>query len=197
MRERHGTPSPLAIHHPARSWLICRRPLIPRLGAGDYMRPTDEREPARGGRARDEKVFPCSRCCVLSLLKRRPYLLIPIPSSRIPHLVSSVSYSSSRSYPVAYHRLFVLRPIARILASDLRLSPPCLILLDCPMLRERTMRKEQAWMGTGQGTRQTRRNARQDGTAIRMAARNTETQSGMGKEERNGISDEQDETAPI
>ena len=85
MRERHGTPSPPAIHRPARSWLICRRPLIPRLGAGDYMRRTDKGEPARGGRARDEKVFPyslhSSRRCVLSLLKRRPHPLISIPSS--------------------------------------------------------------------------------------------------------------------
>lgn len=79
MRERHGTPSPLAIHRSARFWLICRRPLIPRLGAGDYMRPTDEGEPARGGRAIDEKVFPCSRRCVLSLLKRCSRPLIPFP----------------------------------------------------------------------------------------------------------------------
>ena len=130
MRERHGTPSPPAIHRSARSWLICRRPLIPRLGAGDYMRPTDEGEPARGGRAIDEKVFPhslrSSRRCVLSLLKRRHHPLIPILSSRFSSRLG-VSF-----YPVSFPACFLV--LRSVLVSSfipfLRLVPRfCSIVL--------------------------------------------------------------------
>ena len=76
------------------------------------------RESRRRGVGRnDEKVFPCSRRCVLSLLKRRTHPLIPF-SRLVPRLVSCRLVLASRSfYPVVC--LFVSSLVSFLISFSL------------------------------------------------------------------------------
>ena len=59
---RHALPTRNLIIPPAR--LSCSRSPIPRLGAGDYMRPADKGEQAGGGRAKDKRFSLVLVACV-------------------------------------------------------------------------------------------------------------------------------------
>lgn len=155
---------PACDHHSARTAILLSSAPPSAPGAGDYSRLADEGEHAGGGRAKDEKGFPRYRFPCLPRYRSSPLF----PSCPMPISCRSSSRPSSRFIRL----VFIVSP-----------HPSLLTPYRLPRARGYPMREEQAWMRTGQDTRQTRPQ-RTDET------KNGGTQYDTGKERRNRTSEE-------
>lgn len=163
-RDKRGHDSRRDGGRPPACLLTYSHPLIPRPGGGGLMRPASRREPGRGGRARDEKVFPSSYrlrlCCVL-VKKNGTASSIPSPSSSFVFRFSSegrlVSRLVSPSRPgISFACLSsVLSPpqprlVGRLVLS---ISPVRLVFLVSICLRHSSSASSCLLCGRGDGER--------------------------------------------